>query len=198
MSDPTSFEPAEDDALGVANALIRARAERGMTQVQLAEASGVSRSTIKGYETGRNMPGGREMRALCRVLRVSPNALLFGTETPFSGDAGDLKGEQWLRDALGEPESEARTKVRMNGLLYLLTAQERASLLNIVQALAVARHGPEFAAFKIEQADADVALMRGGLKVLQWAIRSTVPIDPEAVRKLFEDERKHIGKPETT
>ena len=198
MSEQTAHEPTEEGALGVANALIRARSERGLTQVQLAEASGVARSTIKGYETGRNMPGGREIRSLCRVLRLSPNALLFGTETPFSDDEDDSKGERWSRDALAEPESEAQAKVRLYGLLPLLTAQEGASLLNLVQALAVARHGPEMAKAKIEQADMDVALLRAGLKVFQWAQRSTMPIDPKAVKKLFEDERKHIGKPEAT
>jgi transcriptional regulator with XRE-family HTH domain len=189
MSESTSLTPTDEDAMSVANALIRARSELGLTQVQVAEASGVSRSAIKGYETGRNMPGGRELKALCSVLRVSPNAILFGTETPFSGGPEDGETPRWLRDASAEPESEDRARVRLSGLLSFLTSQERASILNLVQALAVARHGPEMPSFKIQQADHDVALMRAGLTVCQWAMRSTAPIDPAVVRKLFDEER---------
>src|SRR5690606_4832477 len=66
-----------------ASELIKARTELGLTQSKLAEQSGLSVSAIKAYESGRNLPGARELRELCQALQVSPNKLLFGTEAPF-------------------------------------------------------------------------------------------------------------------
>src|SRR4051812_31321179 len=86
MADPNA--PAQD-AMSIASELIRARDERGITQAHLAELSGVSRSAIKGYESGRNMPGARELKALCQALAVSPNRLLFGAEDVTFGQERD-------------------------------------------------------------------------------------------------------------
>lgn len=43
---------------------------------------GISRATLSLYETGTNKPGAREILLLCEVLSVSPNWLLFGSESP--------------------------------------------------------------------------------------------------------------------
>ena len=140
---PSELSDADAEALGVASALIKARTVRGFTQAQLSDISGVSRSAIKGYETGRNMPGSRELKALCRALHISPNALLFGTETPFSGEPIDAENVAALREILAGPEDAKVTRARLAHLSTLLTTDEAASLFNLVQALAVARHGPE-------------------------------------------------------
>jgi len=151
------------EALAVASALIKARTERGLTQAQLSEASGISRSAIKGYETGRNMPGSRELKALCRVLHITPNALLFGTETPFSGEPADAEDVRLLREALAEPEDAVVRRARLATMLALLTPGEVGSLLSIVQALAVARHGAEVVQQSILGADFLLGMQRSML-----------------------------------
>lgn len=47
-----------------------------------SEGLGVSRAALSLYETGTNKPGAREITLLCEVLKVSPNWLLYGSESP--------------------------------------------------------------------------------------------------------------------
>ncbi len=56
-----------------------ARAERDMTQKELAEATGVSRQTINAIEQGEYNPTIRLCRAICRVLGKTLDEL-FGEE----------------------------------------------------------------------------------------------------------------------
>jgi transcriptional regulator with XRE-family HTH domain len=152
----TSPPPPSDDSLeaaGIANALIKARSALGLTQVQLSDLSGISRSAIKAYETGRNMPGSRELKALCKALRLSPNVLLFGTDQPFADKA--LGGEDGpaLRLILTDPEDAKRARLRLLVLAELLSGDELASLLNIINALAIARHGADVVERRAQSAD---------------------------------------------
>lgn len=130
---PDISKPVE--SLGFASALIKARTDKGMTQAQLSEESGISRSAIKGYETGRNMPGARELRWLCKTLEISPNLLLFGTETPFK------RVGPWPHGAKLEPNSFEADKKALALLADLLTPFEVGSLVSLIHSLASARHG---------------------------------------------------------
>jgi transcriptional regulator with XRE-family HTH domain len=146
------------ESLGIASALVRARAEKGITQADLAEQSGISRSAIKGYETGRNMPGARELRALCKVLRVSPNMLLFGTDQPFETGEPAADANPHLRLLLGDPEDQKRARLRLAMLGDLLTADEMGALLTLAHSLATARHGAEAVQKHVISADFMVAM----------------------------------------
>jgi transcriptional regulator with XRE-family HTH domain len=141
-----------DQDLSFASELIKARTELPMTQAQLAEVSGVSRSAIKGYETGRNMPGARELRSLCGALRVTPNRLLFGTEAPLFGDSiADRFGAVMRAD----PEDAMLLRVRLATVAQMLSHDEAAALLTLGTSIAVARHGAE----RVEKALEDARLM---------------------------------------
>lgn len=54
------------------------------TRTKMADTDGVgvSRAALSLYETGTNKPGAREITLLCEVLHVSPNWLLYGSESP--------------------------------------------------------------------------------------------------------------------
>jgi transcriptional regulator with XRE-family HTH domain len=172
----------ELDALGIASTLIRARNEQGMTQATLAEVSGVSRSAIKGYETGRNMPGSRELKQLCRALKVTPNALLFGSENP------DFASEpNALRDILDEPESAASGRVRLAALSALLTNDEQGSLLKLVQSLTIARHGIEVVRQHAISADLMIGLQRAWNADAQRVATGAASPDPERIVKEAEE-----------
>ncbi len=56
-----------------------ARAEKGMTQKDLAQAVGVSRQTMNAIEQGDYNPTIRLCRAICRVLNKTLDEL-FGEE----------------------------------------------------------------------------------------------------------------------
>lgn len=45
---------------------------------------GISRTTIVRYESGENIPGGRELRILCDTLWIPANWLLFGVVDPLA------------------------------------------------------------------------------------------------------------------
>ena len=64
-----------------------ARAEKDMTQKQLAEAVGVSRQTINAIEKGEYNPTIKLCRKICRVLEKN-------LDTLFWEDAEDEKEEK--------------------------------------------------------------------------------------------------------
>ena len=135
----------------IASEIIKGRELLGLTQAQLAEQSQVSLSAIKGYETGRNVPGARELKQLCKVLRISPNRLIFGIENPFP--------ERSWSDPTVPKEFEAPTaRKRIEHLLQLLSSKECDSLFQIIHALAAARHGVEKTSPLIRSADIETGI----------------------------------------
>ncbi|WP_421880803.1 helix-turn-helix transcriptional regulator [Methylibium sp.] len=182
--------PESTESLSIANELISARTERGISQAQLAELSGVSRSAIKAYETGRNMPGSRELRAICVALKTTPNRLLFGTEAPdfHEGPAGKI--EALLRS---DPEESAAQRARLAMLATLLTHDEYRSVLQLVQSLALARHGAERVEKAILNADLQAGIARQFLEQSAAAAKAGQPVDPEAFAKGLEEHMKRQG-----
>ena len=57
-----------DDQLSLKNRLTVARAEKGLSQTQLAELVGVSRNTISSIETGQFNPTAKLALILCIAL----------------------------------------------------------------------------------------------------------------------------------
>ena len=57
-----------DDQLILKNRLMVARAEKGLSQTQLAELVGVSRNTISSIETGQFNPTAKLALILCIAL----------------------------------------------------------------------------------------------------------------------------------
>lgn len=64
------------NGLGLPQQAVHAR-----TRLADKEGIGVSRAALSLYERGVNKPGAREITLLCEVLHVSPNWLLYGTES---------------------------------------------------------------------------------------------------------------------
>lgn len=140
-------EPAQSpEKLVIATEIIKGRELLGMTQAQLSAVSRVSLSAIKGYETGRNVPGARELKQLCTALRVSPNRMIFGVDEPFQAPV-DVGADQ----SGGSAAPTDRERVKF--LLQCLSTQECGALYALVHALAVARHGVEVVNSMIEGAD---------------------------------------------
>lgn len=62
--------------MSISTNLIKQRDMRGWTQEQLAEAIGVSRSTIAKWEAGKGVPKVDNLIALSRALGVTIDSLL--------------------------------------------------------------------------------------------------------------------------
>jgi transcriptional regulator with XRE-family HTH domain len=162
-------------------ALIKAREVKGFTQRQLADASGVSLSAIKAYESGRNLPGARELREICQAVEVSPNRMLFGVEQPFS----DRTTLDVLLQATSTPLDEHLLPLRLGTLAALLAPEERDSLLTLATSLAVARHGDEAVRAALRQTDGVAVMTRSLMKATAEAHQSGTPIDvPEAIKEI--------------
>lgn len=66
-----------DDKLFLKNALREARAEKGLSQQQLADMVGVSRNTISSIETGQFNPTAKLALVLCIALDKKFEDLFF-------------------------------------------------------------------------------------------------------------------------
>lgn len=190
MSDP--HLPQLPENISFASELIKARNDLGLTQSQLSSKCALSLSAIKAYESGRNLPGARELRELCNALQVSPNKLLFGKELPFESRS--------LMDHLtnGESENEAVARVRAMALLCLLASDERDAVFTLVRSLAVARHGLDKVKEALVGADFLAGMTREVMQASSDALRTGVPIDVDLLAPnldAFMNRQGHIPEP---
>lgn len=79
---------------GIGSRLAHARERLGLTQTKLAERTkrsdpegrGVPRTVLIGYESGKFLPGARELRVLCHALDLDIAWLLYGVEDTTTED----------------------------------------------------------------------------------------------------------------
>lgn len=162
-----------------ASTLVRARSALSITQNELHKRTGISREAIKGYESGRNKPGVRELKALCEALQISPNQLIFGTEEPFKMK-GDVHGML--------TETGSFNWLKLAALFDLLTAKEKESFLFLLQSILLARHSKEEVEKKIGSMEV-VAGMFGALMGGAAHVKSGGDPEklPEVATKYFEE-----------
>lgn len=97
--------------------LVVLRQQRGLTQTQLAQASGVTQRAISYYETMPGYPAAPAIIALAKALRVSSDELLGLKALPKSAAAGNAPEEKrlWrhLRVVAQLPERDQRAVLRL-------------------------------------------------------------------------------------
>lgn len=93
---------------GMGERIRQARQTAGMTQVELAQAVGVSRSAIAQWETDRSGQVGVNLARLAVVLSVSPTYLLNGTVGPDGGGTAETPQEMALLRLYREMPDEDR------------------------------------------------------------------------------------------
>jgi XRE family transcriptional regulator, regulator of sulfur utilization len=69
------------DAAALGRAVVAIRAERGISQVQLAEATGFRQSWISNFEHGRRNPSWSNVVRLAQGLGIKTSALVRRAET---------------------------------------------------------------------------------------------------------------------
>ena len=120
---------------GIGERILIARRRHELTQSQLASRSGVARTVIAGYEAGTYIPGGREIRRLCEALQMTPNYLLYGSDSPF-------KIYDPLRELIerNDPQSAA---IIIALVLQALSRAERDAALTMLLSMYESKRGPE-------------------------------------------------------
>lgn len=85
--------PAPDPAVAFGGRLREARLAKGLTQEQLAEAIGVAKPTLSGYERGIREPDFLKLNALLEVLEVDADYLLTGRDTKKASESTTIDSE---------------------------------------------------------------------------------------------------------
>ena len=111
----------------------KARERADMTVSDLHRETGISRTVLQGYEAGRFVPGGMELKKLCQVLKVTPNRILFGEEKP-------LEDKPLLASFIGDV-SKASGTAKLAIALQVLSSEELSSLLSLVESIVIGRVG---------------------------------------------------------
>lgn len=110
MTQWTGKQTAQEHAAqsGMGGRIRASRQTAGMTQVELAQAVGVSRSAIAQWETDRSGQVGVNLARLAEVLSVSPTYLLNGTVGPEGGSAAESPQEMAILRLYRELAEEDR------------------------------------------------------------------------------------------
>ena len=69
------FLPKDREEYRLAEKLRRLRAQRGLTQKEVAQIAGIDESTVRNYELARRVPDPEQIRGLATALEVMPEAL---------------------------------------------------------------------------------------------------------------------------
>ena len=125
--------PSPDGEVGAR--IRKAREGLQLTQAHLAtrtrmadpDDKGISRTALVGYEAGSSRPGLREIRLLCEVLKISPNWLIFGSESPVQTSLPSL---DLVRG------SSLQSAVRTGFAIAALKGHEREALMSLALSLA--------------------------------------------------------------
>lgn len=133
---PDTKKPPAIDALAkeIGERIAKARNGLGWSQQALQahtrivdpENKGVSRAVLSLYETGVNKPGARELRLLCDALKVTPNWLLYGTDTPASAIQPSL---EFMRD------NDLKLSTRLAFAMLAIDPKEREAIATVVFSL---------------------------------------------------------------
>jgi transcriptional regulator with XRE-family HTH domain len=136
-SKPDNLRVASEDRVrflsGVGAELRKARERSGKTISELHRETGISRTVLQGYEASRFAPGAAELKRLCKALKVSPNLVIFGEETPLD--------EKPLLSAYVGDMSNSMGPTRLALVLHLLSAAELTAILNLVESILISRTG---------------------------------------------------------
>lgn len=127
-------EKSDQLARAIGQRVLEARTGLGWSQQALhtrskwhdPEGVGISRAVLSLYETGVNKPGAREICILCETLKITPNWLLFGSDSPAKSLQASM---EFMRG------DELTLSVRLAFGLLSLAPEERDSLASLLLSL---------------------------------------------------------------
>lgn len=94
--------------------------EKGISQAELSRRTGLPRSSISQYLSGRNKPREKALKAIAVALDVKTEALTEGDTKLTVKIAADLMGvsEQFVRVAMQQKQLPIGTAVKITGSKY--------------------------------------------------------------------------------
>ena len=101
------------------------RAEKGVSQVELARAIGVSNGNVGDWERGRSKPGYDALVALSRYFEISAGRLL-GLDDSLENKRDDLTAYKQEQGPLSEEEAD------LIAMFRLLPSHEREDVFDLV------------------------------------------------------------------
>lgn len=123
--------PAPEENLG--SRIRLARENQGWKLAELAERTGLTKTTVYRYERGETWPGAPELRKLSDTLKVSLQYLIYGTDK--------FEGERSLGAELLDIDDDTLRTIRLTVALSVLTCDERAAVARLVASIVEARLG---------------------------------------------------------
>ena len=79
------------DTMMIAKVIRQARIAQNMTQMNLADAMGVSYQAVSNWERGNSMPDISKLEELCSILHITINELLGVENAPVAAKAMDVQ-----------------------------------------------------------------------------------------------------------
>jgi transcriptional regulator with XRE-family HTH domain len=142
--------------------------QRQTRQVDERDKKGISQPTLAGYEAGKFLPGGRELKLLCMALKVSPNWLLFGQQA-FPAATNPAAHQDDLIAKLLETGNANQQSMMIGALLPFLRDHERLAIGAIVEMVLRGRMGDKGFAGQLEIAKSMTELVFGSQSPLRGA-----------------------------
>lgn len=113
----------------LAQNLRRARMAADLSVREVHEKTGISPTVLYGYESGKTKPGARELTLICQALKVTPNALLFGSEKPFGEPDSPI--DKLLRLSESQIIGPIIGLMVLPGVMFALDVEQKRTLLSI-------------------------------------------------------------------
>ena len=99
------------DTMMIAKVIRQARIDRNMTQMNLADAMGVSYQAVSNWERGNSMPDISKLEQLCDLLGITVNELL-GIQEPAPTKAEEMTVAQLAEVAPALPPAELKARMK--------------------------------------------------------------------------------------
>lgn len=135
----------------IAIELKASREARGLSVSQLHSITGIARTALHDYESGRYKPGANEIRKLCEALGITPNKLLTGRDNPET-PATPLE----TVFGAGGPAIQV---MKASQLLHLLPVDERDAFYKLLLGLVSARYPADHVKAVLERTDMIAGIM---------------------------------------
>ena len=103
------------DTMKIAKVIRQARIDQNMTQMNLADAMGVSYQAVSNWERGNSMPDISKLEQLCSVLHITVNELLGMEEAAVAAptlDAQEMTVAELKEAAPALPPAEVKARVK--------------------------------------------------------------------------------------